>query len=178
MVFHTKIYCKSLCIMHYYNIYIKLQHTKICIKQKNLLLLIRTLLWNLWNIQIQIPTILSIEWTLGPYTLTIWNVFGFGFFLLDLGHMERAPRSGYYEHYMFLRPSLIFWPLTVDLLSTIVINCEPISVYKVPNNMTWSYFLCVVAVSMIYYFGNLHRVHTHSLSLSLSLYIYIYIYYL
>ena len=57
-------------------------------KLKNLLSLIRTLLWNLWNIQIKITDSLSEKWILGPYTLAIWNVFGcrFGIILLDRAH--------------------------------------------------------------------------------------------
>ena len=54
-------------------------------KQKNLLLLIWTLLWNLWNIQIRIriAEFRSQKWTLGPYKFAISHVFGFGFYLSD-----------------------------------------------------------------------------------------------
>ena len=45
----------------------------------HLLLLIWTLLWNLWNIQIRIriAEFRSQKWTLGPYKLAISHVFGF-----------------------------------------------------------------------------------------------------
>ena len=54
-------------------------------KQKNLLLLIWTLMWNLWNIQIRIVEFLSQKWTSGPYGFAILHVLGigFGFFLPD-----------------------------------------------------------------------------------------------
>ena len=54
-------------------------------KQKNLLLLMWTLLWNLWTFRIRIAEILSQKWTLGPNALAIFKLFGFGFgvFLSD-----------------------------------------------------------------------------------------------
>ena len=60
-------------------------------KQKYLLLLIWFILWNLWNIQIQIAKFLSKKWALGPYDFALSQVFGFGdgFFLL-----VRAYRTG------------------------------------------------------------------------------------
>ena len=50
---------------------------------------------HLWNIQIQIAGFIFIKWTLGPLTIAIWKVFGFGFFLCFwLKHMERGSKAG------------------------------------------------------------------------------------